>query len=234
MSERRDYGQRCIDRSRRIGIGYPEYHHIVRHCTLINLLWKRISLKLKSYNVSSSSYHKLYLCNVLRIFALFGILQVLCCSGFSSPTQIANFASILHSTLLRPCTRHDSKQSRQDSMPTQTQSGTQAGPVFSAITSSTRHIYHLLRCIGFASQANVAISADNIRFSVEDLNSMQGDYHTLQQWGKTYIDESLILSIFIANVCLMPDLFSSYNYTPTLASQENRRTSPRPSSQDEY
>ncbi|KAK6340212.1 ssDNA endodeoxyribonuclease [Orbilia blumenaviensis] len=67
------------------------------------------------------------------------------------------------------------------------------GPVFSAISSSTRHIYDLLKCIGFMPIANVSISADNIRFSVEDSHSMQ------------------------ANVCLTPELFSSYTYTPATA-----------------
>ncbi|EGX48442.1 hypothetical protein AOL_s00080g71 [Orbilia oligospora ATCC 24927] len=47
------------------------------------------------------------------------------------------------------------------------------GPVFSAISSSTRHIYDLLKCIGFMPIASVSISADNIRFSVEDSHSMQ-------------------------------------------------------------
>ncbi|KAF3921642.1 hypothetical protein AA313_de0208658 [Arthrobotrys entomopaga] len=83
-----------------------------------------------------------------------------------------------------------------------------AGPVFSAITSSTRHIYLLLRCIGFMPTANVSISADNIRFSVEDSHSMQ------------------------ANVCLTPDLFSSYNYTPTTLHEET--DAPPPSSAERF
>ncbi|KAF3916067.1 hypothetical protein ABW21_db0207309 [Orbilia brochopaga] len=86
---------------------------------------------------------------------------------------------------------------------------TAVGPVFSAITTSTRHIYLLLRCIGFMPTANVSISADNVRFSVEDSHSMQ------------------------ANVCLTPDLFSSYNYTPT-ASLHAAETGAPPSSAEQF
>ncbi|KAK6539303.1 ssDNA endodeoxyribonuclease [Orbilia ellipsospora] len=97
-------------------------------------------------------------------------------------------------------------------MPTTTQPPTPSatGPVFSAITSSTRHIYLLLRCIGFMPTANVSISADNIRFSVEDSHSMQ------------------------ANVCLTPDLFSSYNYTPTTIHQQDDETGAPPSSAERF
>ncbi|KAK6344788.1 ssDNA endodeoxyribonuclease [Orbilia javanica] len=83
------------------------------------------------------------------------------------------------------------------------------GPVFSAISSSTRHIYDLLKCIGFMPIASVSISADNIRFSVEDSHSMQ------------------------ANVCLTPDLFSSYNYTPSTAHLESSSAAP-PSSAEQF
>ncbi|KAK6522816.1 ssDNA endodeoxyribonuclease [Arthrobotrys megalospora] len=83
------------------------------------------------------------------------------------------------------------------------------GPVFSAITSSTRHIYELLRCIGFMPIANVSISADNVRFSVEDSHSMQ------------------------ANVCLTPDLFSSYNYTPSSTYLDTIAAAP-PSSAEQF
>ncbi|KAF3925224.1 hypothetical protein ABW20_dc0104285 [Dactylellina cionopaga] len=95
-------------------------------------------------------------------------------------------------------------------MPTQAPTPSAPGPVFSAITSSTRHIYILLRCIGFMPTANVSISADNIRFSVEDSHSMQ------------------------ANVCLTPDLFSSYNYTPSAAIQPNEETGAPPSSAERF
>ncbi|KAK6338681.1 ssDNA endodeoxyribonuclease [Orbilia brochopaga] len=97
-------------------------------------------------------------------------------------------------------------------MPTQLQALTPSaapGPVFSAITTSTRHIYLLLRCIGFMPTANVSISADNVRFSVEDSHSMQ------------------------ANVCLTPDLFSSYNYTPSAALHAAETGAP-PSSAEQF
>ncbi|KAF3932853.1 hypothetical protein ABW19_dt0209779 [Dactylella cylindrospora] len=95
-------------------------------------------------------------------------------------------------------------------MVTQTPVPSAPGPVFSAITSSTRHIYLLLRCIGFMPNANVSISGDNIRFTVEDCHSMQ------------------------ANVCLTPDLFSSYKYTPSTLLYPTTPDAPPPSSAERF
>ncbi|KAK6496812.1 ssDNA endodeoxyribonuclease [Arthrobotrys musiformis] len=91
-----------------------------------------------------------------------------------------------------------------------TPSAAVSGPVFSAISSSTRHIYDLLKCIGFMPIASVSISADNIRFSVEDSHSMQ------------------------ANVCLTPDLFSSYNYTPSSVNPDSAAGAAPPSSAEQF
>ncbi|KAI5288092.1 ssDNA endodeoxyribonuclease [Ascosphaera aggregata] len=48
------------------------------------------------------------------------------------------------------------------------------GPLFSAISTSTQHLYLLLRCIGFNPKALVHITPDGIRFLVEDGRVMQG------------------------------------------------------------
>ncbi|KAF2139814.1 uncharacterized protein K452DRAFT_231624 [Aplosporella prunicola CBS 121167] len=47
-------------------------------------------------------------------------------------------------------------------------------PVFSAVSSSARQLFILLRCISFASKARVQINKDGLRFSVEDYRVMQG------------------------------------------------------------
>ncbi|KAA8644574.1 hypothetical protein EYZ11_001448 [Aspergillus tanneri] len=47
-------------------------------------------------------------------------------------------------------------------------------PIFSAVSSSTHHLYTLLQCIGFASKATVQITPDGIRFSVEESRVVQG------------------------------------------------------------
>lgn len=47
-------------------------------------------------------------------------------------------------------------------------------PIFSAVSSSARQLYSLLRCIGFAPKAQVQISGDGLRFAVEESRVMQG------------------------------------------------------------
>ncbi|KAF8458016.1 Rad1/Rec1/Rad17 [Terfezia claveryi] len=47
-------------------------------------------------------------------------------------------------------------------------------PCFSAVTSSARQLFNILRCVGFVSRAQVQISSDGIRVSVEDSRVMQG------------------------------------------------------------
>ncbi|RPB25273.1 hypothetical protein L211DRAFT_836601, partial [Terfezia boudieri ATCC MYA-4762] len=46
-------------------------------------------------------------------------------------------------------------------------------PCFSAVTSSARQLFNILRCVGFVSRAQVQISSDGIRVSVEDSRVMQ-------------------------------------------------------------
>ncbi|KAF2205302.1 Rad1-domain-containing protein [Delitschia confertaspora ATCC 74209] len=47
-------------------------------------------------------------------------------------------------------------------------------PIFSAVSSSARQLYSLLRCIGFADKANVQISDEGLRFSVDETSVMEG------------------------------------------------------------
>lgn len=47
-------------------------------------------------------------------------------------------------------------------------------PLLSAVSSSARQIFLLLRCIGFAPRAQVQITTEGLRFSVEDSRVMQG------------------------------------------------------------
>ncbi|KAI9682899.1 MAG: ssDNA endodeoxyribonuclease [Trizodia sp. TS-e1964] len=63
-------------------------------------------------------------------------------------------------------------------------------PIFSAVSSSTRQLYTLLRCIGFASKAQVQITEDGLRFTAEESRVMQ---------GHAFLDKSL---------------FSAFSYNP--------------------
>ena len=47
-------------------------------------------------------------------------------------------------------------------------------PLFSAVSSSARQLFQLLRCISFASKAQVRISKKGLRFTVEESQVMQG------------------------------------------------------------
>ncbi|KAF2808181.1 DNA repair exonuclease rad1 [Mytilinidion resinicola] len=52
--------------------------------------------------------------------------------------------------------------------------GVEEGPIFSAISASARQLFLLLRCIGFADKAQVQISEEGLRFSVEESSVMEG------------------------------------------------------------
>lgn len=47
-------------------------------------------------------------------------------------------------------------------------------PTLSAVSSSARQLYQLLRCISFASKAEVQIRQEGLRFTVEESRVMQG------------------------------------------------------------
>ena len=48
------------------------------------------------------------------------------------------------------------------------------GPIFSAVSSSARQIYLLLRCIAFTPKADVQVTSEGLRFSVEETRVSQG------------------------------------------------------------
>lgn len=47
------------------------------------------------------------------------------------------------------------------------------GPLFTALATSTRQIFLLLRCIAFTSRADVYITTDGLRFSTEESHAIQ-------------------------------------------------------------
>lgn len=47
-------------------------------------------------------------------------------------------------------------------------------PMLSAVSSSARQLFLLLRCISFASKTQVRITADGLRFSAEESSVMEG------------------------------------------------------------
>ena len=55
-------------------------------------------------------------------------------------------------------------------------------PLFSAVSTSAKQLWQLLRCIGFNNKAQVLITRQGIRFTVEESQVMQGmnDSRSLQ------------------------------------------------------
>lgn len=47
-------------------------------------------------------------------------------------------------------------------------------PLFSAVSGSSRQLFQLLRCINFVSKAQVQITKEGVRFTVEESQVMQG------------------------------------------------------------
>lgn len=77
-------------------------------------------------------------------------------------------------------------------------------PMFSAVSSSVRHLTQILRCIGFSPKAHAQISDVGIRFSVQESRVMQ---------GRSMAFPSLLILIFQGFAFLQKELFSSYMYT---------------------
>ncbi|KAL8846177.1 MAG: hypothetical protein Q9221_008706 [Calogaya cf. arnoldii] len=70
-----------------------------------------------------------------------------------------------------------------------------AAPLFTAVSGSVRHLFQLLRCINFATKAQVRITPEGLRFTVEESRVVQ---------GITFLEKSL---------------FTSYSYAPLANSQ---------------
>ncbi len=58
-------------------------------------------------------------------------------------------------------------------------------PLFTAVSNSARQLFLLLRCVGFSAKAEVQITVDGLRFSVEESRSVQ---------GLTFLEKSLFSS----------------------------------------
>ncbi|CAO1605459.1 checkpoint clamp complex protein Rad1 [Xanthoria calcicola] len=70
-----------------------------------------------------------------------------------------------------------------------------ANPLLTAVSGSVRHLFQLLKCIAFATKAQVRITPEGIRFTVEESRVVQ---------GVAFLEKSL---------------FTSYNYAPPTSSQ---------------
>ena len=76
-------------------------------------------------------------------------------------------------------------------------------PLFSAVPSSTRQLFLLLRCISFAPKAQVQITHKGLRFMAEESQVMQGEFklispcsnvQDLQMKGMVFLERSLFTS----------------------------------------
>ena len=86
---------------------------------------------------------------------------------------------------------------------------------FSAVTSSTRQLFNILRCVGFVSRAQVQISNDGIRVSVEDSRVMQGFPTRLPLHSLTYSRHQTPGHAFLDN-----KLFTTFTFHPPPPSRQ--------------
>lgn len=49
-------------------------------------------------------------------------------------------------------------------------------PILTAVSSSARQLFTLLRCIAFASKAHVILSEEGLKFSVDEASVMEGAF----------------------------------------------------------
>ena len=47
-------------------------------------------------------------------------------------------------------------------------------PILTAVSSSARQLFTLLRCIAFANKAHVLLTDEGLRFSVDEASVMEG------------------------------------------------------------
>lgn len=80
-------------------------------------------------------------------------------------------------------------------------------PIFTAVSGSARQLFQLLRCISFAPKAQVQISKEGLRFTVEDSRVMQG-LMTMILEHRDHTDPLLGLAF------LEKSLFTTYLYAP--------------------
>ena len=86
-----------------------------------------------------------------------------------------------------------------------------SGRLFTAVTSSTRQLLQLLRCVSFAESVLVQVTEDGLRFAAEEMKVMSGEelilYCSAHLWhsGLVFIHRSL---------------FSTYEYQPLTVPQE--------------
>lgn len=86
------------------------------------------------------------------------------------------------------------------------------GSLFTAVSGSAKQLFQLLRCIGFASKAQVSISEEGLRFTVEESRAMQGLYSSSS--AKRFNAKSRLGLVFLEK-----KLFTTYIYSPPVADE---------------
>ncbi|KAH6657758.1 Rad1/Rec1/Rad17 [Truncatella angustata] len=97
-------------------------------------------------------------------------------------------------------------------------------PLFRAITSSTRQIYQLLKCISFTPKAHVQITKDGIRFAADHSRVMQGvaflDKALFTKYSLTLPDnEDVALPQFQINLAAFLEALQIFGATDVAARQ---------------
>ena len=84
--------------------------------------------------------------------------------------------------------------------------------LFSAVSSSARQLFQLLRCINFASKAEVQISEAGLRFTAEDSRVMQGWYlRSVSLKIATYVGRRRLSRKFIVHDVYVPCKYRQFS-----------------------
>lgn len=98
-------------------------------------------------------------------------------------------------------------------------------PIFTAISTSARQLYLLLRCIAFSPRAEVQITQSGIRFSVEEARVLQGltflDKALFSTYNLALDDQDHALPPFTLSIVALLETLQIFGIAETNASSRN-------------
>lgn len=96
-------------------------------------------------------------------------------------------------------------------------------PVFTAVSTSTKQLYLLLRCIAFSQRAEVQITPTGIRFSVEEARVVQGltilDKALFSTYALRLTDEDQALPAFSISIVALLETLQIFGISEPTASR---------------
>ncbi|RMZ67398.1 hypothetical protein GMOD_00001314 [Pyrenophora seminiperda CCB06] len=97
----------------------------------------------------------------------------------------------------------------------------QGAPILTAVSSSARQLFLLLRCVAFSNKAHVQISDIGIKLAVDDASIMEGKHSPLP---RPQSSQSLSTDRIAASAFLDKSLFTTYTFNPPTPPQNSQRS----------